>query len=226
MSGLTDTVSGMEGRMSGLTDTVSGMDGRVSGLADTVSGMDGRVSGLADTVSGMSGSVSGLAGSVSGMNDELQKLRADLPAQRAAFEAAIEELKRSSGSAMEAQQAQFEARIALEKEQFAAERLKLLQQIDSLQERLNQAAADNPARDEELRRLRDELAVQMERGKDVEKLNEELNILSGRINALREKNESLANDLAAANKRAAEAEARKTTAPNSNPQSGGYPRMQ
>ena len=233
-------VGGLSGSVSGLAGSVSGMEGRMSGLADSVSGMEGRVSGLADSVSGMDGRVSGLAGSVSGMNDELQKLRADLPAQRAAFEAAIEELKRSSGSAMEAQQAQFEARIALEKEQFAAERLKLLQQIDSLQERLKQAAADEPARDEELRKLRDELAVQRERGKDVEKLNEELDILSGRINALREKNESLANDLAAANKRAAEAEARKTAAPNSDnagrsgvsvqnnpyPQSGGYPGMQ
>lgn len=185
------------------------------------------VGGLSGSVSGLAGSVSGMEGRVSGMNDELQRLRADLPAQRAAFEAAIEEMKRSSGTAMEAQKAQFEAQIALEKEQFAAERLKLLQQIDSLQERLNQAVSNEPARAEELRKLRDELAVQTERARDVEKLrdelaaqteraqnveklNAELDVVSGRVATLREKNEALKNELAAANKRASdEAEARK-----------------
>ena len=168
------------------------------------------VGGLSGSVSGLAGSVSGMEGRVSGMNDEIQKLRADLPAQRAAFEAAIEEMKRSNGSALEAQQARFEAQIALEKEQFAAERLKLLQQIDSLQDRLDQAVSGEPARAEELQKLRDELAVQTERGKDVEKLNEELDIVSGKIKELREKNGSLTDELAAANRRAdAEAEARK-----------------
>ena len=168
------------------------------------------VGGLTGSVSGLAGSVSGMEGRVSGMNDEIQKLRADLPAQRAAFEAAIEEMKRSSGSAMDAQKAQFEAQIALEKEQFAAERLKLLQQIDSLQERLNQAVSSEPARAEELRKLRDELAIQTERGKDAEKLRSELNALSGRAEELQKKNDSLADELAAANKRASdEAEARK-----------------
>ena len=181
---------------------------------------------------------------MSSLNDELQKLRADLPAQRAAFEAAIEEMRRASGSAMEAQQAQFEARIALEKEQFAAERLKLLQQIDSLEERLKQAAENEPVRDEELRKLREELAAQTERGQEVDRLNEELNIVSGKIADLREKNQTLSHELAAANKRAAdETEARKKAEadaenarraanPNSNPvqnqnnqfpQLGGYP---
>lgn len=196
------------------------------------------VGGLSGSVSGLAGSVSGMEGRVSGMNDELQKIRADLPAQRAAFEAAIEEMKRSSGSAMEAQKAQFEAQIALEKEQFAAERLKLLQQIDSLQERLNKAASDEPARAEELRGLRDELAAQIERGKDVEKLRSELAALSGKAEELQKKNESLADELAAANRRASdEAEARKkaesdaenarrASAPvqnNTFPQFGGYP---
>ena len=185
------------------------------------------VGGLSGSVSGLAGSVSGMEGRVSGMNDEIQKIRADLPAQRAAFEAAIEEMKRSNGSALEAQQARFEAQIALEKEQFAAERLKLLQQIDSLQDRLDQAVSGEPARAEELQKLRDELAVQTERGrdveklrdelavqtergKDVEKLNEELDIVSGMIKELREKNGSLKDELAAANRRAdAEAEARK-----------------
>ena len=168
------------------------------------------VGGLSGSVSGLAGSVSGMEGRVSGMNDEIRRIRADLPAQRAAFEAAIEEMKRSNGSAMEAQQARFEAQIALEKEQFAAERLKLLQQIESLQERLNQAVSSEPVRAEELRKLRDELAVQTERGKDVEKLNEELNVVSDRVKDLLEKNDSLANELAAANRRAdAEAEARK-----------------
>ncbi len=185
------------------------------------------VSGLSGSMSGLAGSMSGMEGRVSGMNDELQKLRADLPAQRAAFEAAIEEMKRANGSAMEAQQAQYEARIALEKEQFAAERLKMLQQIDSLQERLNQAVSSEPARTEELQRLRAELAVQTERARDVEKLraelaaqseraksveklNEELDVVSGTVANLREKNETLKNELAAAKKRAAnEAEARK-----------------
>ncbi len=193
-------VGGLSGSMSGLAGSISGMEGRISGLAGSVSGMEGRMSGLA-------GSVSGMEGRVSDMNDELQKIRADLPAQRAAFEAAIEEMKRASGSALEAQQAQFEARIALEKEQFAAERLKLLQQIDALQERLNQATEAEPVRDEEIRKLRDELAVQTERNKEVDKLNEELSILSGRIKDLREKNQILSNDLAAAKQRAAEAEA-------------------
>jgi len=213
------------------------------------------VGGLSGSVSGMEGRVSGMEGRVSGMNDELQKIRADLPAQRAAFEAAIEEMKRSSGSAMEAQKAQFEAQIALEKEQFAAERLNLLRQIDALQERLNQAVSGEPAREEELRKLRDELAAQIERGKDVEKLrdelavqtergkaveklNEEIDILSGKIRDLREKNDSLSDELAAANTRAAnEAEARKkaeadaenarrASSPAQNnqfPQFGGYP---
>lgn len=185
------------------------------------------VSGLSGSMSGLAGSMSGMEGRVSGMNDELQILRADLPAQRAAFEAAIEEMKRANGSAMEAQQAQYEARIALEKEQFAAERLKMLQQIDSLQERLNQAVSGEPARTEELQRLRAELAVQTERARDVEKLraelaaqseraksveklNEELDVVSGTVANLREKNETLKNELAAAKKRAAdEAEARK-----------------
>ena len=125
--------AGSETRENALRADVGGLSGSMSGLAGSVSGMEGRVSGLA-------GSVSGMEGRVSDMNDELQKIRADLPAQRAAFEAAIEEMKRASGSAMEAQQAQFEARIALEKEQFAAERLKLLQQIESLQEQLKRAA--------------------------------------------------------------------------------------
>lgn len=188
----------------------AGSETRENALRADVGSLSGSMSGLAGSVSGMEGRVSGLAGSVSGMNDELQKLRADLPAQRAAFEAAIAEMRRSNGSAMEAQQAQFEARIALEKEQFAAERLKLLQQIDSLQERLNQAAASEPARDEEIRKLREELAAQIERGKEVEKLNDELSILSARIEDFREKNQNLSNELAAANKRAdAEAEARK-----------------
>ena len=195
--------AGSETRENALRSDIGGLSGSMSGLAGSVSGMEGRVSG-------MEGRVSGLAGSVSGMNDELQKLRADLPAQRAAFEAAIEEMRRASGTAMEAQQAQFEARIALEKEQFAAERLKLLQQIDSLQGRLDQAAANEPARDEEMRRLREELAVQKEQGKSVEKLNEEINVLSGKIEDLREKNYNLSNELSAAKQRAdAEAEARK-----------------
>ena len=241
MSGLEGSVSGIAGNMSGLASSVSGMEERVSGLAGSVYGIAGNMSGLASSVSGMEGRVSGLAGSVSGMNDELQKLRADLPAQRAAFEAAIEEMKRASGSAMEAQQAQFEARIALEKEQFAAERLKLLQQIESLQESLSQATAADPARDEEIRKLRDELAVQTERNRNVDKLNEEMSILSGRIEDLREKNQILTKDLAEANKRAeAEAEARKKAESDARnarratnsfrdtqpSQPGGYPEMQ
>ena len=196
------------------------------------------VGGLTGSVSGLAGSVSGMEGRMSGMNDELQKLRSDLPAQRAAFEAAIEEMKRSSGSALEAQKAQFEAQIALEKEQFASERLKLLQQIDSLQERLNQAVSSEPARAEELRKLRDELAAQTERGKDAEKLRGELDALSGKNEELQKKNDTLADELAAANRRASdEAEARKkaeaeaenarrAAAPvQSNPfqQFGGYP---
>ena len=188
----------------------AGSETRENALRSDIGGLSGSMSGLAGSVSGMEGRVSGLAGSVSGMNDELQKLRADLPAQRAAFEAAIEEMRRASGTAMEAQQAQFEARIALEKEQFAAERLKLLQQIDSMQERLDLAAAGEPARNEEMRKLREELAAQTERGKDIEKLNENINVLSGKIEDLREKNQYLSNELAAAKQRAdAEAEARK-----------------
>ena len=230
-SAIAALTAGSETRENALRTDVGNLSGSVSGLAGSVSGMEGRMSGLA-------GSVSGMEGRVSGMNDELQKLRADLPAQRAAFEAAIEEMKRASGSAMEAQQAQFEARIALEKEQFAAERLKLLQQIDSLQGRLDQAAANEPARDEEIRRLREELASQTERGQEVDQLNEELNIASNKIAELREKNQTLSSELAAANKRAAdETEARKkaeadaenarrASAPVQNnpfPQFGGYP---
>lgn len=181
-----------------------------SAIAALSAGSETRGNALRADVGGLADNVSGLAGNVSGMNDELQKLRDDLPAQRAAFEAAIEEMKRSSGSALEAQKAQFEAQIALEKEQFAAERLKLLQQIDSLQERLNQATAGEPARAEELRKLRDELAEQIERGRDVEKLRAELADLSGKTEELRKKNETLSDDLNAANKRASdEAEARK-----------------
>lgn len=187
--------------------------------------------------------VGGLAENVSGLNGELQKIRDDLPAQREAFAAAIEEMKRSSGSALEAQKAQFEAQIALEKEQFAAERLKLLHQIDSLQERLNQATAGEPERAEELRKLRDELAEQMERGKDIEKLRAELADLSGKAQELQKKNDSLSGELAAANRRASEeAEARKkaeadaenarrSATPvqnnwNSYPSGYGYPGMQ
>ncbi|MBP5585936.1 MAG: MerR family transcriptional regulator [Lentisphaeria bacterium] len=195
--------AGSETRENALRADVGNLSGSISGLAGSLSGMEGRVSGL-------TGSLSGMEGRVSGMNDEIQKIRADLPAQRAAFEAAIEEMRRTSGSAMEAQQAQFEARIALEKEQFAAERLKLLQQIESLQGKLDQAAAGEPARDEEIRKLREELAVQTERGKDIDRLNENISVLSGKIEDLRERNRTLSNNLAEANKRAdAEAEARK-----------------
>ena len=230
-SAIASLTAGSETRENALRTDVGNLSGSVSGLAGSVSGMEGRVSGLA-------GSVSGMEGRVSDMNTEIQKLRADLPAQRVAFEAAIEEMRRASGSAMEAQQAKFEARIALEKEQFAAERLKLLQQIDSLQERLKQAAENEPARDEEIRKLREELAAQTERGKEVDKLNEELNLVSGKIADLREKNQTLSNELAAANKRAAdETEARKKAEADAEkarraanavqnnpfPQSGGYP---
>ena len=188
-----------------------------SAIAALSAGSETRENALRADVGGLSGNVSGLSGTVSGMNDDLRKIQADLPAQRAAFEAAIEEMKRSSGSALEAQKAQFEAQIALEKEKFAAERLDLLRQIDSrdqvvvrLQERLDQAVSSEPARAEELQKLRDELAEQVERGKDVEKLRDELAALSGRTEELQKRNKSLEDDLAAANRRASdEAEARK-----------------
>ena len=181
-----------------------------AGTADQSSAIRADVSGLAGSVSGLAGDVSGLAGGVSGMNEELQKLRADLPAQREAFEAAIEEMRKANGTALEAQQAQFEAKIALEKEQFAAERLELLRKIDSLQERLDQAAAGEPGRAAELSRLREELAAQTERGRDVEKLRSELAEASGKAEELQKKNAALADELADAEKRvSAEAEARK-----------------
>ena len=175
----------------------------------TAGAADGNAAIRAD-VSGLAGNVSGLAGGVSGMNEELQKIRDDLPAQRAAFEAAIEEMRKSAGTALEAQQAQFEAKIALEKEVFAAERLELLRKIDSLQERLDQAAAGEPGRAAELQKLREELAAQTERARDVEKLRGELAAASEKAEELQRKNAALADDLAGAEKRAAEeAEARK-----------------
>lgn len=193
---------------------------------------DGNAAIRAD-VSGLAGDVSGLVGGVSGMNEELQKIRDDLPAQRAAFEAAIEEMRKASGSALEAQQAQFEAKIALEKEVFAAERLELLRKIDSLQERLDQAAAGEPGRAAELQRLREELAAQTERGRDVEKLRGELAAASEKAEELQRKNAALADELAGAEKRAAEeAEARRraeTEAENARraaypqPQQNNYP---
>ncbi len=198
-----DNTAASRDAASAIAALTAGSETRGNALREDVGGLAGNVSGLA-------GNVSGLTGTVSGMNDELQKLRADLPAQREAFEAAIAEMKKSSGSALEAQKAQFEAQIALEKEQFAAERLKLLQQIDSLQERLNQAVSSEPARAEELRKLRDELSKQTERGREADKLNEELDLLSARFGDLQEKNMNLSKDLAAAKQRAdAEAEARK-----------------
>lgn len=233
-----DNTAASRDAASAIAALTAGSETRENALRTDVGNLSGSVSGMEGRMSGLAGSVSGMEGRVSNMNDELQKLRADLPAQRAAFEAAIEEMKRASGSAMEAQQAQFEARIALEKEQFAAERLKLLQQIDLLQERLNQAAASEPARDEEIRKLREELAAQTERGREVDKLNEELNIVSGKIADLREKNQTLSSELAAANRRAAdETEARKKAEADAEkarraansvqnkpfPQSGGYP---
>ena len=175
----------------------------------TAGAADGNAAIRAD-VSGLAGNVSGLAGGVSGMNEELQKIRDDLPAQRAAFEAAIEEMRKSAGTALEAQQAQFEAKIALEKEVFAAERLELLRKIDSLQERLDQAAAGEPGRAAELQKLREELAAQTERARDVEKLRGELAAASEKAEELQRKNAALAENLAGAEKRAAEeAEARK-----------------
>jgi len=193
---------------------------------------DGNAAIRAD-VSGLAGDVSGLVGGVSGMNEELQKIRDDLPAQRAAFEAAIEEMRKASGSALEAQQAQFEAKIALEKEVFAAERLELLRKIDSLQERLDQAAAGEPGRAAELQKLREELAAQTERGRDVEKLRGELAAASEKAEELQRKNAALADELAGAEKRAAEeAEARRraeTEAENARrtaypqPQQNNYP---
>ena len=188
---------------------------------------DGNAAIRAD-VSGLAGDVSGLAGGVSGMNEELQKLREDLPAQRAAFEAAIAEMRKASGSALEAQQAQFEAKIALEKEVFAAERLELLRKIDSLQERLDQAAAGEPGRAAELQKLREELAAQTERGRDVEKLRSELAAASEKAEELQRKNAALADDLAGAEKRAAEeAEARKRAeAEAENARRATYPQPQ
>lgn len=198
-------------------DAASAIAALTAGSETRDNALRADVGGLSGNVSGLSGTVSGLSGTVSGMNDELKKILADLPAQRAAFEAAIEEMKRSTGSALEVQKAQFEAQIAQEKEKFAAERLDLLRQIDSrdqivlrLQERLNEAASNEPARTEELQKLRDELAEQIERGKDVEKLRDELAALSGRAEALQKQNKALEDDLAAANRRASdEAEARK-----------------
>ena len=188
---------------------------------------DGNAAIRAD-VSGLAGNVSGLAGGVSDMNEELQKLREDLPAQRAAFEAAIEEMRKASGSALEAQQAQFEAKIALEKEVFAAERLELLRKIDSLQECLDQAAAGEPGRAAELQKLREELAAQTERGRDVEKLRSELAAASEKAEELQRKNAALADDLAGAEKRAAEeAEARKRAeAEAENARRTAYPQPQ
>ena len=172
--------------------TVASRDAATA-IAALSAGSETRENALRTDLGGLSGNVSGLTGTVSGMNDDLRKIQADLPAQRAAFEAAIEELKRNSGTALETQKAQFEAQIALEKEKFAAERLDLLRQIDSLKERLNQSVSGEPARAEELRRLRDELVS-----------------LSGKTEELQQKNKSLEDDLAAANRRAAEeAEARK-----------------
>ena len=198
-----DNTAASRDAASAIAALTAGSETRGNALREDVGGLAGNVSGLA-------GNVSGLTGTVSGMNDELQKLRADLPAQREAFEAAIAEMKKSSGAALEAQKAQFEAQITLEKEQFAAERLKLLQQIDTLQERLNQAVSSEPARAEELRKLRDELAAQIERGKDVEKLRSELSAASSRAEELQKKNQSLADELTAANMRADnEVEARK-----------------
>ncbi len=237
-----DNTAASRDAASAIAALTAGSETRGNALREDVGGLAGNVSGLAGNVSGLAGNVSGLTGTVSGMNDELQKLRADLPAQREAFEAAIAEMKKSSGAALEAQKAQFEAQIALEKEQFAAERLKLLQQIDTLQERLNQAVSSEPARAEELRKLRDELAAQIERGKDVEKLRTELSAASGRAEELQKKNRSLADDLAAANMRADnEAEARKkaeadadaarrAATPQQNnypyqPQNNGYPQF-
>ena len=184
--------------------------------------------GTADGNAAIRADVSGLAGGVSGMNEELQKLREDLPAQRAAFEAAIAEMRKASGSALEAQQAQFEAKIALEKEVFAAERLELLRKIDSLQECLDQAAAGEPGRAAELQKLREELAAQTERGRDVERLRSELAAASEKAEELQRKNAALADDLAGAEKRAAEeAEARKRAeAEAENARRATYPQPQ
>ena len=200
----------------------------VSAIAALSSGSETRGNAIREDVGALAGDVSGLAGDVSGMNDEIKKLSADLPAQREAFEAAIEEMKRSSGSELEAQKARFEAQIALEKEQFAAERLKLLQQIDSLQDRLNRASEGEPARAEELRKLRDELAEQMERGKDVEKLRGELSAASEKAEKLQKQNAALSSGLADAEKRAAaEAEARKKAeADAENARRAAYPQQQ
>ncbi len=231
-----DNTAASRDAASAIAALTAGSETRENALRTDVGNLSGSVSGMEGRMSGLAGSVSGMEGRVSDMNEELRKLRADLPAQRAAFEAAIEEMKKASGSAQEAQQAQFEARIALEKEQFAAERLKLLQQIESLQERLKLAAESEPARDEEIRRLREELAAQAERGKEVEKLNGDIDVLSGKIEDLREKNLALSNELAAAKQRAdAEAEARKKAEADAEnarraasrvQNSSGYPGMQ
>ena len=199
-----DNTAASRDAASAIAALTAGSETRENALRDDVGGLAGNVSGLA-------GNVSGLSGTVSGMNDELQKLREDLPAQREAFDAAIEEMRKSSGTALEAQQAQFEAQIALQKEQFANERLKLLQQIDSLQERLNNAVASEPARAEELRKLRDDLAKQIELGKDVEKLRDELSAASGRAEELQKQNETLAGDLSAASGRAEELQKKNET---------------
>ena len=195
-------------------DAASAIAALTAGSETRENALRSDVGGLAGNVSGLAGNVSGLTGTVSGMNDEIQKLRADLPAQREAFEAALEEMRKSSGSALEAQQAKFEAQIAVQKEQFAAERLKLLQQIDSLQERLNHAVSDEPARAEELKKLRDDLAKQIELGKDVEKLRAELSAASVRAEELQKQNETLAGDLSAASVRAEELQKQNETLAN------------
>ena len=87
---------------------------------------------------------------VSGKADDIQKIRDDLPAQRKAFEAAIEEMKKSSASERDAQKAQFEAQILQERDQFAAERLKLLADLEAASGKLEELRKRNETLETEL----------------------------------------------------------------------------
>ena len=179
----------LEGRLADVSGRAEDLQEKNDSLADRLSEADRRAADEAEArkkAEEERDRLRDVLTATSGASDDLQKLRDELIAQREVFEATIEEMRKASGTALEAQKAHFEEQIAFEKEQSAAERDKLRADLE---------AASGKA--EELQKKNETLA-------------DELSAASGKAGELQKKNETLAGELTAAEKRAAdEAEARK-----------------
>jgi len=132
---------------------------------------------------------------VSSKADDIQKLRDDLPAQREAFEAALEEVKKNAASEREAQKALFEAQILREKDQFAAERLKLLADLAEASGKVEELQRKNEALENDLsaaeKRASGEAEARKNAEADADRLRVDLAAVSGKAEALQNLSDNL-----------------------------------